>query len=277
MAATFINVGFETAGVLQGMADGWEFVHVATAERFSEYGPRVPGTGFEDYAGGWGNDDYATEMVIQNPSQYAFYDTAPTDREDYEHEWSSNEFWSNSFSAIAEAEFDSATPQQFEDYEEEWSTNEDFLFAFVGLGTDLEAASYDSALTPETTEDFEEGWGFNHFWQTTFSEFQGDVSTVASTDIIRRNDLASWITEQEFGHLQNGQGAVVLYGSVGADGVYSISAIIGTTDHELQSSDAIATAGSPATIVRDSEHAEYDGATLVKEQYEGTWTTMVTM
>lgn len=49
----------------------------------------------------------------------------------------------------------------FESFRGEWLSNEAYLFEFVGIGTDLTAAVYDTGpgLAPESVEDFEEGWG----------------------------------------------------------------------------------------------------------------------
>jgi len=56
------------------------------------------------------------------------------------------------------ADFDTAT-EQVEDFEEEWGGNENYLFGFVGPGTDLTFAEFDDDLGPtEQFENYEDGW-----------------------------------------------------------------------------------------------------------------------
>lgn len=56
---------------------------------------------------------------------------------------------------------DAARPDApYEGFGGGWSSNEDYLFVFVGVGTDLDVAIFDQSLAsdPEGVEDFDEGW-----------------------------------------------------------------------------------------------------------------------
>jgi len=73
--------------------------------------------------------------------------------------------------ALAEFTSDAYTA---EDFERGWSSNEDRIAAFVGIGTDLTAGSFDST-TPEAFEDFEEEWSSN---ENRLVEFGSTVAGV---------------------------------------------------------------------------------------------------
>lgn len=47
----------------------------------------------------------------------------------------------------------------FETFRGDWGGNEDYVIAFEGVGTDLEAAVFDVSVGPEAFEDFEDDWG----------------------------------------------------------------------------------------------------------------------
>ncbi len=272
--AAFVNLSFEDAGPSPGLAAGWDYDSVATVELIAAYGPRPftkPDETFED---GWNNESFVFTLDPINPTQFAFYDPGGglEDREDFEEQWSANEFFSVTIGSIDPAEYDVGVPQEFEDFEEEWS-NTPFKLAFVG--GDLSDASYDTA-TPETVEDFGEEWSFNEFFQTTFSMFgPAPVTIFAAGDIIRRDDAVSWLTT-DFIHLENGDGAVEIINSVSNDGVHPITGISSSNPEDMVSSDALVNDASSVIEIWDHERAAYAGGSGRFENFETTWSTMAT-
>jgi hypothetical protein len=275
MAATFQNLGFETAGVLQGIAAKWRFSHTATAEKFAAYGP-PPGQGLDDFEAGWSNDDFATTFDPA-PADFAFYDPGAglEEKEDFEEQWMANEFWASTLGSIEQAQYDSGTPEDPEDFEEEWS-NVPFLTTFVGVGTDLEQAQYDTA--PEGAEDFAEGWSQNEWSQNQFAEplLGANLTIFATGDLIQRDDAVSWFTVG-FAHMEDGTHSVEVINTASNDGVHPITSIKDSVPEQLISSDALVNDATTNGEIWDHERAAY-AATGRFETFEGTWpTVMVTL
>lgn len=55
---------------------------------------------------------------------------------------------------LSDGSFDAGVPETVEDYEEEWRSNEDYLFAFVGVGTDLTEGDFETTGAPVQAESF---------------------------------------------------------------------------------------------------------------------------
>ena len=66
-----------------------------------------------------------------------------------------------------------ATQTETEAFEREWSSNEDYVFAFVGVPTDLVPPVFDSVVSDgEALEDFTEGWSSNEFYAFTMPSLE---------------------------------------------------------------------------------------------------------
>ena len=156
MATTFLNLGFESQGLLVGEASGWTLDFLSSVEEFAAYGPTVGDQqpkGFEDYEAGWDNDLFIFLFSLVDLDD-AFYDSVLERPEDFEEEWLTNEQFSFELSAIDVASYDAGTPQDFEDYEEEWLSNENFEFQLGAIA----AAGFGGF---GGAEDFEQDWGID--------------------------------------------------------------------------------------------------------------------
>ena len=172
VAPTITNPDFETEDPgVPGGALGWSLS--ATTSVFEVAGFDGDTLGFEAYESGWGA---LSLEFLEADLEAAEFENEEV--EDYERVWGpfdgtdsnyatkvlaaanlgDNSGFIFEFSLLAAAQFDSAiVGQNFEDYEEGWSANENYVFAFVGIGTDLEAAVFDVAV-PQNFEDYEEEW-----------------------------------------------------------------------------------------------------------------------
>lgn len=168
MAHAFTNTGFETAGAAPGLASGWSFVYVCTAEEFAAYDATTP-EAVEDFEEEWGNSDLF--WTLPPGALAASYDSLPPEAvEDFEEEWSNTpHVWT--LSGGASADYD-AVVEAFEDFEEEWAGGNQDDVTIFGLG-DLTAAVYDF-MTPTEEEDFEEEWSGN----------EGDISEFAGPELV---------------------------------------------------------------------------------------------
>lgn len=113
--------------------------------------------------------------------------------ESFELGWSNNESYAYAFEATAPvaALFDSPS-ENVEDFEEGWSSNESYKYAFVGPGTDLTVAAFDTV--PENFEDFEEGWVVGY--KTDFVGIPTDLAaaTFQGPTTVETFEDASWET-----------------------------------------------------------------------------------
>ena len=276
MANTFINLGFESAGAIPGLADGWTITQLLQNQLLAEYGPTFPGTSVEDFEDGWSTNELAIFVFLGKLQDIcpALYDdpNAPEDFEDFEEEWSDNEFFAFDISGVSTdaANYDSGTPEDVEDFEEEWDSNEDFLFVFTG--GDLSDASYDSG-TPEDFEDFEEEWSTNEDFLFSYVEHVGSVEFKggAFQDIIDTG--ADFIAE---GFLVTH--AILIRGSGFNDNTTGTIDTVATTQLDVGVNPSLTNeAASPATtsLTMDLDgSATWDG--LNRERFEGTWTSMTT-
>lgn len=172
VAPTITNPDFETAGTDPGEADGWS-ITAATVTPYEVAGFDGDTLGYEGFESGWG-----LLLLTFTDSDIEAADFVGEDVENFERVWGpfdgsdanyatkvlvaanlgDNAGFIFDFSLLAAAEFDSAiVGQNFEDFEDGWPDNESFVFAFVGVGTDLEEADFDAGFEP--VEDFEESWG----------------------------------------------------------------------------------------------------------------------
>lgn len=179
-----VNPSFETIGAGPGLADGWTFASTASAETYATFNTADP---WETFEAGWSNDTYLYSLTLGNTTAGEFQTAAPTPKfvENFEEFWDSNQsysygidgtvadfdtaagtlpvesfesYWVSGYlyalSATTTAIFNSADP--VEPFEAFWNSNHLYKYAFTGVGTDLTAATFDSA--PESVEDFEEDW-----------------------------------------------------------------------------------------------------------------------
>ncbi len=266
MANTFQNLSFEIAGARPGDAADWTQTQLASAEELAGYGPSSPSVRRrpeDDFEDGWRNDEFVIAFGGLVIIEAAIYDIAiaPQQREDYEEGWLNNENFTFIHSGLDPAMYDSA-PEAVEDYEEEWLGNENFELqlgaidqgAFSGVGG---------------AEDFEQSWDID-IRILAFAEFSGLLTFTDASDEIERA-AGSWITD---GFADVPQ--IEVFNSLSNDGIHdpiSVSAL------------SIITDGSPAIVdevpfltVRVSSFsvALYDAGALIEENFQGTWTLMVT-
>ncbi|MBM4370146.1 MAG: hypothetical protein FJ098_00730 [Deltaproteobacteria bacterium] len=147
-----------------GWATGWQsaFDTLDLVQVLFEGGTRPR----EDFEVSWGdptgsgppyNHQALTAFDTSNLLQVLFDTGTPEPREDFEEEWSNNQFAQAAFTGgdLTAISFDTGVPEPLEDFEEEWSNNQLAQAAFGG--GDLVAISFDSGV-PEPVEDFEEEW-----------------------------------------------------------------------------------------------------------------------
>ncbi len=163
------NLSFETGA--SGAATGWSLAVVSTYEEIADFGASVEP--WERFESGWDtNEDYlfAFEPSDLDPAQY---DTVLVDFiktvENFEEVWLGNESFLRSLdSPEPDPALYDTTPVDREDFNQEWSSNESYLTAFVGAGTDLEAAVFDGAGSAAAVDTFEAAEGWSAGYLTAF-------------------------------------------------------------------------------------------------------------
>lgn len=265
MASTFLNLSFELGA--DGTADDWDFTQLSTAEEIAGYANSPLEKAVEDMESGWDNDEFIFEFEALPPGNFAFYDSTPQDREDFEEEWSANENFLFELSSIDLAQYDVGTPQDFEDFEEEWDSNEDFKFEFVGFGTDLVAATLGGV---GDAEDFEQGWSANEDNRVKFVE----MSPIQSLQFINASNTVvritgSWIVDG----FQNGD-FVSYFGPVINTSSQVISGITATVLNVTSVNNETSQANT--TCFAGLEKMPF-ALTAQTESFEGTWSLMATL
>lgn len=111
----------------------------------------VPKTA-EDFSEGWSSNEY---YVFEGSTTPASFNSAPytASLESFSAEWDGNEGYIYSLQTLGAATF-ATGGITYEGFATDWANN--YLYSFVGVGTDLAAASFDT--TPQNYEDFEEDW-----------------------------------------------------------------------------------------------------------------------
>ncbi len=144
------NLSFETAGTGPGAAASWTFAVTSTAEEIADYAtsssPSPPVAPWEQFEGGWTNDDY---VFAYEPSdlQHAEYDTlnvSVKQLEDFEELWLDNQSFMRELPGTVEAvEFNYHI--YVETFDLGWESDvNNFKTEFDGIGVDLEVGLYDS-------------------------------------------------------------------------------------------------------------------------------------
>jgi hypothetical protein len=178
------NLSFETAGAGAGEASGWTLTPTSTFEELADFG--TPAEPWERFESGWDNDTYLFAFApvnLQNAQMTTLQVTIKT-VEDFEELWSNNQsfLWSLDSPEPEEAVFDAA-PEDREDFEEGWDSNEAYLTAFVGVGTDLEAAVWDAPGVAETFDSFEAAAGWSAGYITAFAGVGVDLSAATFDNV----------------------------------------------------------------------------------------------
>jgi hypothetical protein len=181
--ATFVNLGFESAGVTLGSAQSWQLHFQSSAEDIAAFGPE-PVSPVERFEVGWLFNENYTSSFGPTSIEPTLYDSAPTSVEDFEGEWFSNETFLFEHSGLASAFFDIENASKpAEDFDELWHDNDVFLYSFstgslsapftdaleaswrsnqsflyAFSSGNVSAATFDGAGTAEPIEDFDELW-----------------------------------------------------------------------------------------------------------------------
>lgn len=157
---SFLNLGFEQAGVGTGVAQAWTLVVVALGERVALFGGRDA----EDFVAGWPTvEDYLFVLVPVLNTAEALFDTAQGPGEGFEdfHEgWATNIQYEFALSAVVDAFFSTPGPEGFA---EGWGAYDFQLGAvvetpledFAGAWNGGDAASYSFVLGAMEEADFE--------------------------------------------------------------------------------------------------------------------------
>lgn len=150
------NLSFETVGDSPGLAASWTSTFVSSFEAIADYGT-TPAP-WETFEAGWDNDSFLFSFTPGDISE-ASYGTVIVDLvkavENFEELWSGNESYVTSLdSPEPEAAKFGTGLDAFEAFESEWDSNENWTNAFVGIGTDLSAADYDSGTGGQQDETF---------------------------------------------------------------------------------------------------------------------------
>jgi len=137
------------AGLIGSFVGYWTDINPAL---FTGGGTTLDEDGFEI---GWGTGHQRVIDSESAPFGFAVFGTG-TDEYDGFDDWPDDLVTSFVPADLEAASFDSTTPEDLEDFEEEWLSNEDYLYAFVGIGTDLDDATFQtSAASLGDTETFE--------------------------------------------------------------------------------------------------------------------------
>lgn len=149
----FKNTSFETLGNANGVASAWVFS--AHAQLVYAAFDTIDDP-WEDFEESWfSNENYKFSFTgIGTDLVAAIFGGGTLTVETFEKEWLGNEAYVYTLAGVT-AVFNTTTPLNFEGFGHEWD-NDSYLYTFVGVGTDLTAASFD--VTPEDVEDFEEDW-----------------------------------------------------------------------------------------------------------------------
>lgn len=275
MAHTFRNLGFETAGITPGLANGWEVDQLASVELFAEFGlgGEIQGT-VDDFERGWTNnpvDDFKTVFIGKLIDLFpAIFNLTNDDEETFEREWSAVEFFITAHGSVDSAMFDAGTPQTFEDFEEEWDTNESNIAVFVGPGTDLTLGLFDST-TPENFEDFEDEWNGHetvHGQQDTlFPEETVSMQFVTGPDRIERA-TGSWLTLGVVPGM-----ALKVSGTISNNVLYTVAQVNPLTI-TLIVADTVINEGPVSSEITNLQFINFDAIGV--EAFESTWTAMTT-
>jgi hypothetical protein len=145
--AALTNLGFET-GIpeIPGLAPGWTFEVVSTAEDYAAYDAGYYPIAWEDFSFDWGVDPWSAPLGAGEAAIYTDELLIPAPAfEDFAVGWS-NVTWIAALAATEQAQYDGENP---EDFEESWD-NSSWQTGLGATGT----AQYDA----ENHEDFEESW-----------------------------------------------------------------------------------------------------------------------
>ncbi len=147
----FQNLSFETAdGSGPGCADGWTFAASSRAGTWAPFGALA--APWENFEREWtSNQNYLFAFGLLGITR-AQYQAAlpPKTFENFEEFWNTNQSYVYGIAGVLAA-YDS-TPENYEDFEEDWVSG--YLYAFVGVGTDLTEATF----TGGDLFDSFEGW-----------------------------------------------------------------------------------------------------------------------
>lgn len=256
MAATFVNLGFETGGFDPGVPFGWDLTVQASRFAIANLGDLDPNPS-EEFELGWGEALFAFEPADLEFRLFA----GPSTVEDFE-------TWVTTFvlglGPLDGAEFDVAM-DPYEDFEEEWSN--DTYSLTLGATAD---GDFDS-LVPEPVEDFEDEWDGNtgqaELVDTLFEVTSLSLTFVAPDTVTR--GAGSFVTDGvRIGGTVQFFGAVA--GSNGSFKTVKTTAALSMTTHE-----AIANEGPVSVTMRNIGFATFDGGP--DETFEFAWTAMTTV
>ena len=152
---TFLNIGFEDAGVLAGEADQWTWAFVSSAEEWADFDVLLGLGPYEDFNEGWlGNENHIAAFEPADLA-VALYNVGGDPEEAFEREWAGgNETHYESLPVGSFAEYNTP-PEPREPFEQEWAAgNENDLPIFVPA--DLAPALYGGVAEPH--ENFEQEW-----------------------------------------------------------------------------------------------------------------------
>lgn len=158
--AAFSNLDFETAGANPGDAAGWARNVHATAESIADFGG---GAGVEGFENGWSSNEHFVFVLTPSNTSTAGYATLhpqPKPAEDFEELWGSNDQFEFGLGGAVAAELGAAGGA--ENFEQNWSNNQAFSFALGG------ASPAHFRPGAASAESFEGGWSHNESYKTAF-------------------------------------------------------------------------------------------------------------
>lgn len=162
-AGTGSNLGFEIPGASQGVPDDWTLNNPLTA--FMSAGFEATSLAFDSFEtwvlGGFISDNSG----LISPADFGGEEGAE------EFDWFGPVLEVATLIAASWNVSNPDGPKNVEEFETYWDGNQDWKTDFVGVGTDLVAASFSG----DPAEDFEENWSGNQDWKLDFVGFGTDI------------------------------------------------------------------------------------------------------
>lgn len=189
-AGTGLNLSFEIQGASPGIPEDWTLNAPATAFVYAGFeGNTVTFDSFETWVlGGFISDNAG----LITPADFGGEDGAE------EFDWFGPLQESAVLISAAWNTLNPDGPKSAEVFETYWAGNQDWKTDFVGVGTDLVAASFSG----DPAEDFEEDWSDNQDWKTDFvgigTDLVAGVFGRAPTTTAAFEDFESVYTDLEF-------------------------------------------------------------------------------
>lgn len=146
------NLSFETG--TGGAATAWVLTVVSTYEAMADYG--TPAEPWERFEAGWSSNEAFLFAFAPENLGAAVYGTVHVGTvktaEDFEELWLSNESYLRSLDSPEPSAALYGGALTAERFESGWSSNESNISAFVGPGTDLDPGDFEGTDTPENFE-----------------------------------------------------------------------------------------------------------------------------